>query len=268
MVPGIGPRATLDRFSIPVLPDLADVGQNLWDQLLFSVSHAVDLPTQAQFLTEPHSAAKATSEFLMDASGPLSSFNGMSAFEKIPLPLRTNFTKAALLAPSGAGLALIEAALSAPVSRGNVTIGSADIATPPVINMAWLTDAADADAQVAVAAIKRMREAFSAIANITTSQELAPGPDVKSDADILTYIRNASVPLWHAGAICAIGRKGDPNAVVNSQGKVFGVEGLRVVDLSAVPLVPPGYPQATVYMLAEKIADDIKRNDGRPVATA
>lgn len=265
-----------------MLSDLAGVGQNLWDQLLFTVSKAIDIPTQAQFLTEPQNIAKATSEFLEDASGPFSSFSGMIAFEKIPQRLRRNFTRAASVAldqfptdwpeveyatgttltADGGGLALISAGLSAPLSRGNVTIASADIATPPVINMGWLTDPADADAQVAVSVIKRIREALSSIANITLGEELAPGPSVKSDAEILLYIRNASVPFYHAGATCAMGKSGDPNAVVDSQARVFGVKGLRVVDMSAAPFVPPGHSQSTVYMLAEKIADDIKRNKG------
>lgn len=201
----------------------------------------------------------------------------MVAFEKIPENLRRNFTKAALTAldqfpadwpeveyatgtdagPDGSGLGLISATLTAPVSRGSVTIASADISTPPVIDMAWLTDPAGADAQVAVAAFKSIRQAFSTISEIITGPELAPGSTVQSDADILTYIRNVSVPFYHGGATCAMGKKSDANAVVDSQARVFGVEGLRVVDMSAAPFTLPGHPQATVYMLAEKIADDI-----------
>lgn len=202
----------------------------------------------------------------------------MIAFEKIPQPLRANFTAAATaalaqfprdwpeveyatgttLSPTGGSLALIEAALSAPVSRGTVTIAGADISTPPVFNMAWLSDPADADAQVAVAAFKRMRQAWRSIADITLGPELITGPTVQTDADILTYIRNFSIPLYHAGATCAMGKRGDANAVVDSQARVFGVQGLRVVDMSAAPFTPPGHPQATVYMLAEKIAADIR----------
>lgn len=201
----------------------------------------------------------------------------MVAFEKIPQNLRREFTPAALTAldqfpadwpeveyvtgtspgPDGSGLGFILAALTAPVSRGSVTIASADISTPPVIDMAWLTDPANADAQVAVAAFKRIRQAYSTIPETILGPEVAPGAAVQTDADILTYIRNVSVPFYHAAATCAMGKKGDPNAVVDSQARVFGVQGLRVVDLSVVPFSPPGHPQATVYMLAEKIADDI-----------
>ena len=201
----------------------------------------------------------------------------MIAFEKIPNPFRSNFTKTAIsalaqfpsdwpeveyatgtiLSPTGGVLGLIEAALAAPVSRGNVTIAGSDITTPPVFNMAWMTDPANADAQVAVAALKRIRQAWRSISNITSGPEVLPGPTVQSDAEILNYIRNASIPLYHAGATCAMGKAGDANAVVDSRARVFGVEGLRVVDMSAAPFTPPGHPQATVYMLAELIAADI-----------
>ena len=61
-----------------------------------------------------------------------------------------------------------------------------------------------------------------------------------------------------------MGKQGDANAVVDSQARVFGVQGLRVVDMSAAPFTPPGHPQATVYMLAEKIAADIQnRGSGK-----
>lgn len=54
-----------------------------------------------------------------------------------------------------------------------------------------------------------------------------------------------------------MGKSGDPSAVVDSQARVFGVRGLRVVDTSVFPVLPPGQIQATAYMLAEKIAAEI-----------
>ena len=277
---GIGPAALLERHSIRVISDLQGVGQNLWDQPIFGVQHEINLPIQAQLISDPQSAARAVSEFLEDASGPYSSLNGMIAFEKIPKALRTNFTGAALaaldqfpvdwpeveyatataLGPDGSHLGLIEAALSAPVSRGNVTISSSSVSDPPEINMGWFTDPAGADAQVAVAAFKRIRQAFSTISNTTLGPELSPGPAVQSNADILHYIKSLCIPLYHSGATCAMGKAGDPNAVVDSRARVIGVKGLRVVDMSAAPFMPPGHPQATAYMLAEKTVDDILNN--------
>jgi len=57
-----------------------------------------------------------------------------------------------------------------------------------------------------------------------------------------------------------MGKSSDPMAVVDSKARVFGVQGLRVVDASAFPLLVPGHPQSTIYALAEKIAEDIMRN--------
>jgi len=278
---GIGPRVTLVNNNISVISDLAGVGQNLWDQILFPVPHLMNIPTQAQLIAEPQYATDTEQQYVQNASGPLSSLNGFIAFEKIPLALRSNFTKIAHstlatlppdwpeveyvtnsgVGPDGSGLGLILAALSGSFSRGNITLSSADMADPPVINLGWLTDQGDVDAQVAVAAFRRVRQAWSSIPNITIGPELAPGPSVQSDTDILAYIRNATTTLYHAAGTCAMGKLGDKNAVVDSSAKVFGVRGLRVVDNSASPFAVPGHPQSTVYMLAEKIADLI-RNGG------
>ena len=276
MLIGIGPRATLEKFNISVLRDLPGVGQNLQDQPVFGVSTPINLQVQSQFLQLP----EVLTQFLEEAAGPLTSFNGLIAFEKIPQALRSNFSREALevldtipadwpeveyiaataTGPAASSLGLLEAALSAPLSRGNVTIASSDINVAPVVNMGWYTDDANADAQVAIAALKRIRQAFATVPNITAGPELAPGQTVQTDEEILTYIRNTSVPLYHAGATCAMGKPSDPMAVVDAHARVIGVQNLRVVDISALPFVPPGHPQATVYMLAEKIADDIKRD--------
>ncbi|KAI4220589.1 MAG: hypothetical protein L6R36_007519, partial [Xanthoria steineri] len=274
----IGPRSKLEDYSIPILSDLPGVGQNLQDQPIFTLSQGINIPVQANLLQKP----EALDQFLRNASGPFSSLNGLVAFEKVPPRLRGNISHAALdalrkrlpdadepeveylasttVAPDGSSIILLSAALSAPLSRGSVTIRSSDIAVPPVIDLGWYTDAAGADAQVAVAAFKRLREAMAAIPQLTIGPEVSPGPSVEEDGDILTFIRNTTIPLYHAGATCAMGKRNDTGAVVDAQARVFGVERLRVVDLSAVPFVPPGHPQSTAYMLAEKIAEYILRD--------
>lgn len=272
---GIGPRSKLEEYSIPVLSDLPGVGQNLQDQPIFSLSQGINIPVQAKSLQAP----EALDQFLRNASGPFSSLNGLIAFEKLPPRLRDNISHAALnalrrlpidepeveylasttVAPDGSGIGLLSAALSAPLSRGSVTISSCDIAVPPVIDLGWYTDVAGADAQLAAAAFKRLREAMAAIPELTIGPELSPGPSVEDDGEILTYIRNTTIPLYHAGGTCAMGRRNDTRAVVNAQARVYGVENLRVVDMSAVPFVPSGHPQSTAYMLAEKIAENILR---------
>jgi len=56
-----------------------------------------------------------------------------------------------------------------------------------------------------------------------------------------------------------MGNMNDTNAVVDTNGKVFGVQGVRVIDASVIPLIAPGHSMAPVYMVAEKLADSIKK---------
>ena len=94
--------------------------------------------------------------------------------------------------------------------------------------------------------------------DITIGSEYLPGSNITSDSDIINYIRGVLRPIFHASSTCAMGKAGDRMAVIDSRARVFGVQGLRVVDISSFPFLVPGHPQATIYMLAEKIADDIQ----------
>ncbi|KAL8759408.1 MAG: hypothetical protein Q9199_000777 [Rusavskia elegans] len=150
--------------------------------------------------------------------------------------------------------AIASIALLTTTSRGNVTILSDDTNQNPVVSLNWLLTATDRE--IAVAGFKRARQ-LAAATGITVGPEVLPGAEVQTDEQILDFIRGTVGPIHHASATCAMGRRNNTNAVVDSKAKVFGVQGLRVVDASAFPLLPPGHPQASVYMLAEKIADDI-----------
>jgi choline dehydrogenase len=85
---------------------------------------------------------------------------------------------------------------------------------------------------------------------------LDPGPDVDTDEEILEAIKNSIASAWHAAGTCRMGL--DEMSVLDAQARVYGVEGLRVVDTSSFPVLH-GHPQSTVYALAEKIADSIIR---------
>lgn len=276
---GIGPASTLKSFSIPVLSDLPGVGQNLWDQIFFNVLRGITVPNTGTYLSTPAQQGAAVNQYKTDASGPYSSAGGYLSFEKLPAKSRSGFSARtqSLLAqfpgdwpeieyiasgfPSGnanfSTIGAISGTILTPSSRGNVTIRSASVSDAPVINLGWLTD--PADGEVLVAAFKRVREAWNspAIAGIVAGPELVPGDAVASDADILTFIRGAAQPIWHASSTCAMGKNGDAGAVIDSKARVFGVQGLRVVDNSATPFSVPGHPTSSLYMLAEKIADNI-----------
>ena len=290
MVSGIGPAATLRQHGIEIIADRPGVGQNMWDHILFGPSWRVNVITGSA-LGNPTFAAQAVEEFNTEAGGLLSNTGGdFLAWEKVPQSYRSNFTNSSIAdlatfpadwpeiewlsvagyfgfqnnyirdSPTdGSQYATMSMALVAPLSRGTVTINSSDTNVLPLINPNWLSS--PTDQEVAVAAFKRAREfaATPAMQKIIIGEEAFPGPQVKTDADLLQLIRESFNTVYHASGTCKMGKVGDEMTVVDSRAKVIGVEGLRVVDASAFPFLPPGHPMATVYALAEKIAADILR---------
>ncbi|CZT20770.1 related to choline dehydrogenase [Ramularia collo-cygni] len=288
MVSGIGPRETLQRLNIPVVADLPGVGQDLWDQPLWGISYRVNVLTGSESVNNPAYAAMAVELFIANGTGPLASPPSLLAFERLsdsaPELLQNSTLQALEDFPSdwpqieylvqngyagdfensmtadpadGYNYATLAACLVSPSSKGNVTISSADASVPPVINPNWLTTSEDKD--LAVASFKRLRLIWSHMSNVTIGEEYFPGLEVESDEQILAFIQQSMIQLYHASATCKMGRRSDPLAVLDSKARVYGVDGLRVVDASSFPFLPPGHPQATVYMLAEKIAEDVKQ---------
>ena len=288
MVSGIGPRQTLESVGVPVLKDLPGVGQNLWDQVYFGTAFRVDVPTASTGQNSPAANVAAIDAYNQHATGPLTiPAPGVLGWEKLPRPFRSNLSAATQKAldstfPAdwpeieylpvsgvvgynrdyqtedpldGYNYASITTALVAPLSRGNISITSSDMSTPPLINPNWLTD--PTDAELAIAAFKRQRQVWTHLSNITIGAERIPGPTVQSDADILNFIRQSMAPVWHAAATCKMGTANNMMAVIDSSARVYGTKGLRVVDASSFPFLPPGHPQATIYALAEKIAAEI-----------
>ena len=136
-----------------------------------------------------------------------------------------------------------------------MTISSASNLDPPVINPNWLRD--PRDQEIAVQGYKRLREAWKNVPHI--GEEVFPGANVTTDAQVLRAIMSGSNigPVHHGAASCAMGKSSDPMAVVDAWGRVYGVQGLRVVDASSLPFTPPGHTQEYVYSHAEKLVQDI-----------
>ena len=82
---------------------------------------------------------------------------------------------------------------------------------------------------------------------------------LQDDQALETYIRRATVGVWHCSCSCRMGAEDDPMAVTDEQGRVRGVRGLRVVDASIFPVVPCANTNFPTMMVAEKIADDMLR---------
>ena len=147
----------------------------------------------------------------------------------------------------GFNYATIISGLVAPLSRGTVDLASADTATLPLVNPNWLTH--PTDRALAIAAFRRTRDIWNtkAMQSVSIGGEYFPGVDkVASDAQVLDFVMKSFSTIFHAACTCQMGRVEDPHTVVDARARVVGVQGLRVVDASAFPLLPPGHPMATI----------------------
>lgn len=147
---------------------------------------------------------------------------------------------------NGKQYATILGGLVAPTSRGNVTLQSSSMKSAPLINPNWLT--AKADQELAVALYRRMRQIWASktMQEIVIGEEYWPGMDKESDEEILRVIQQSLMTIWHASCTNKMGKKEDAMAVVDAETKVYGVQNLRVVDASAMPILPPGHPTSTI----------------------
>lgn len=245
--------------------------------MLFGPSYNLNVTTHSR-LQDAVYAGLQTKNYIVNRTGMLTNTaSDFLGWEKLPANLRANLKNATLEGlsnfpsdwpeleltfPDGyAGTLLdfltdspldgknygsIAVGLVAPFSRGNVTINSTDTANNPVINPNLLGDPRDQD--FAVQAFKRARQIFQtkALQTIVIGPEAYPGPNVTADADILDVLMQSSNTIYHASATNAMGKANDTNAVVDSSARVIGVTGLRVVDASAFPFLPPGHPISIV----------------------
>ncbi|KAI4114776.1 MAG: hypothetical protein LQ345_004504 [Seirophora villosa] len=277
MVSGIGPRDILTQHNIPVIVD-RQVGQNWQDHCAFEFQYEMKVEGNAALEGDKQFLNQATQEFIQTQTGPLSSWGGdILGFEKLPNPYREALNQSALdelaelpddqpeiewlIASHGPQAATrsyvtFTPAILAVTSKGTIGLTSADPADNPIIDPK--TFSSPTEQALGVQMYKRLQD-FVRATGLTTGPELKVGDLGTSDAAILEGIKQTGLPWYHGVASCPMGKADDPNAVVDSSGKVFGVKGLRVIDASVIPLIAPGHSMAAVYMVAEKLADAIKK---------
>jgi choline dehydrogenase-like flavoprotein len=292
MVSGIGPQSQLSQFNIAPIYINENVGKNMQDHIFFGPTYKVQPSTKTftDLAANPLYLAQQLVNYTVAALGPLTNnVADMLAWERIPSSTLNSIGASALNAyPSdwpfleafsapgavgnfanllalnaqmgldGSRFATILMALVAPQSRGSVTLASADTKDLPIIDPAWLTS--PTDQAVAIYAFKRARQYFAAkamapiLVGTPALAESLPGASVQTDAQILDWIRNNLMTVWHASCTCSMQLQ-QLGGVLNSKLQVYGVSGLRVVDASSFPILPPGHPQSTIYMLAERAAE-------------
>ena len=139
-----------------------------------------------------------------------------------------------------------------PESQGSIHARSADIREPPAIVANYLTDERDVATALRAARLVRRIVAEASLARFVV-RELRPGPDARSDDELLGWIRASALTSYHPIGTCRMGD--DPMAVVDHRLRVHGLEGLRVADASIMPTMVSSNTNAPTIMIGEKAAD-------------
>jgi choline dehydrogenase len=285
MLSGIGSKAQLDRFQIPVKVDLPGVGQNLQDRYEAGVVSMTDSDFSATSLctfnragtSDPclqqwrsnaggsrgvygtngfavslikKSSAAVSNPDLFLFGGPVHFKGYFPGYSDLATADARHWTWAVLKAHTGN-------------RAGTVSLKSADPLDTPDINFNYFdtgttaNGAADADLTAMAEGIAMARKISQSLSPLAAPfHEISPGTGVNTTEAVKEYVKNEA---WghHASCTCPIGADGDPNAVLDSRFRVRGVSGLRVVDASVFPRIPGFFIAVPIYMVSEKAADVI-----------
>jgi choline dehydrogenase len=266
---GIGPAALLQQHGIPVVQDLP-VGENLQDhlqlRLAFRVKDAVTLNT---LLDSWWAKAKMALEYAFKRSGPLTMPpSQLGAFAKSdPAQATPNLeyhVQPISLDRFGEPPHKFPAFTASvcnirPTSRGSVRITSSDPRAHPAIAPNYL--ATEEDRKVAVEAIRLTRRIVNESAALKpyAPEEFMPGPHFQSEAELVQAAGQIGTTIFHPVGTCKMGRADDATAVVDTQLRVRGIQGLRVIDASVMPTITSGNTNAPVMMIAERGAGILRR---------
>ena len=268
MLSGIGNGEMLQRYGIGTLMHAPGVGQNLQDHFVARV----------QVKTTPESSYNRDllgwrkywqgMRYLATHRGYLAQAASMAGafvrsgpdveYADLQISFRPmTFT----VSPSGEMAVDSYDAISAsvyrvrPSSRGEILLRSADPLQPPAFIPNYLSDPEDTHAMIS--GIRQLRKilATEPMASRIVS-ELVPGPDVKTDEQLVDFMEREGQCAFHPAGTCKMGK--DDMAVVDERLRVRGVERLRVVDASIMPIVISGNTNAPTIMIGEKGADMIR----------
>lgn len=272
---GVGPAALLEAFGIPVVHDLPGVGENLQDHLEMYIQYACKQPVSLYpsllWRNQPGIGAQwlfggtgvgASNQF--EAGGFIRTRPGFEwpniQYHFLPVAINYNGSNGV----REHGFQAHVGSMRSP-SRGRVRIKSRDPHEHPSILFNYM--ATEQDWQEFRDAIRITREIMAQPAlDPYRGREISPGPLVQTDEQLDAFVREHAETAFHPSCSCKMGS--DPMAVVDGEGRVHGLEGLRVVDASIMPIIITGNLNATTIMIAEKIADRIRGRTPLPRSAA
>ena len=270
---GIGPGSLLQQHGIPTLCDLPGVGANLQDHLQIRAVYKVrGAPTLNVMASSLWGKAKIGMEYAFRRSGPMSMApSQLGAFTRSdphqPHPNLEYHVQPLSLDAFGEPLHPFPAFTASvcnlnPTSRGTVQITSAHFKDAPAIAPNYLSTPEDRQVAADSLRVTRRIAAQPALAPYQP-EEWKPGPQYQSDEDLARLAGDIATTIFHPVGTTAMGRDGDPNAVLDSRLRVRDgrgglVAGLRVVDAGAMPTITSGNTNSPTLMMAEKAAEWIR----------
>ncbi|WP_372760526.1 choline dehydrogenase [Pseudoalteromonas sp.] len=261
---GIGDSDVLTKAGIEVKHHLPGVGQNLQDHLEFYFQYKCKQPITLNGKLGLISKGLIGARWLLTRKGlgATNHFESCAFIRSKPgvewPDLQYHFLPAAMRYDGRSAFAghgfQVHVGHNKPKSRGSVTVASADPEQPPKIIFNYLQHQDDIEGFRACVRLTREIIEQSAFDEYR-GEEIQPGKDIQSDAEIDAFVRQAVESAYHPSCSCKMGE--DDMAVVNSDTKVHGIDGLRVVDSSIFPTIPNGNLNSPTIMVAEKAADII-----------
>ncbi|MCB4378880.1 hypothetical protein FZX02_00130 [Synechococcus sp. MU1644] len=266
MLSGIGPAAHLAEHGIDVVADRPGVGANLQDHLEMYIQYASKQPITLYKHWNLFSKAFIGAQWLFTGTGLGASNQFESAafirskagiaypdiqYHFLPMAVRYDGQAAA----EGHGFQAHVGPMRSP-SRGAVTLRSANPADDPVIRFNYMSTEQDWDEFRTCIRLTREIFAQDAFAPFV-KHEIQPGAAYQSDDELDDAIREHAESAYHPCGTCRMGRADDPMSVVDPEGRVIGVDALRVVDSSVFPRITNGNLNGPSIVTGEKMSDHI-----------
>ncbi|OJJ02478.1 hypothetical protein ASPVEDRAFT_41970 [Aspergillus versicolor CBS 583.65] len=276
MLSGIGPAETLSKHGIPITVDAPNVGKNLTDHFALYQLYKLRNPERGLALGSPALSDPAfmkglPTDWTVNQQVPREILEtavqkdrerfGPNSDDSVLIPGRPLVETLPVYAPAGipdapmdGSLIVTSVMLLGATSRGSVSISSPDPAEPPLVDSNYYDT--EADRAVLIHGARRTAQAMldtDALKEYIECEVPPPGmpplSSKSSDSEYDARIRATGMAHHHPAGTAAMGR------VVDSSLRVYGVQGLRVVDASVLPVSIGGHPQATLYAVAEQAVD-------------
>ena len=272
---GVGSSRLLRDLDVEVVHDLPGVGENLQDHLEMYLQYKCTQPVSLYPALKWYNQPAIGAEWLFNGTG-IGASNQFEAggfirssdefawpniqYHFLPVAINYNGSNAV----KEHGFQAHVGSMRSP-SRGRIQLKSKDPFAHPSILFNYMST--EQDWREFRDAIRITREIMQQPAlDPYRGEEISPGKHLSSDAELDDFVRNHAETAYHPSCSCKMGE--DEMAVVDGQGRVHGLQNLRVVDASIMPLIITGNLNATTIMMAEKIADHIRERPALPRSTA